>query len=77
MPFEYGEDLKIDAEKKQADIEKYGLYTYEEFADILTREQFDALNMPQIKVSVEKGIITWDDLMRIIEIEVFGEQNLN
>ena len=31
--FEYGEGLKYDEEKMQADIEKYGLYTYEEFAD--------------------------------------------
>jgi len=74
MPFEYDENLKINQEKKIKDIETYGLYTYEEFKDILTREQFDALNMPQIKVSVGKGIITWDDLMTIIEIEVFSPQ---
>lgn len=70
MPFAYGVDLKIDAEKMQADIEKYGLYTYEEFEDILTPEQFRALNMPQIKVSVGKGIISWDDLLEILRIEV-------
>ncbi len=76
MPFEYGDDMKLDEEKKQADIEKYGLYTYEDFEGILTPEQFDALNMPQIKVSVGKGIITWEDLMYIIEKEVLSSEGI-
>ena len=75
-PFEHNEKMRIDAEKKQQDIEKYGLYTYEDFDGILTKEQFDALNMSQIKVSVEKGIITWDDLMSVIEIEVFSPEGI-
>ena len=75
-PFEHDDSLKIDEAKKQQDIEKYGLYTYEDFDGILTKEQFDALNMSQIKVSVGKGIITWEDLMYIIEIEVFSPEGI-
>ncbi|MBE7044720.1 MAG: hypothetical protein E7397_04270 [Ruminococcaceae bacterium] len=72
-PFEIGADMKLDAEKKQADIQKYGLYLYEDFADMLTPEQFEALNMPQIRVSVGKGIISWEDLIEILRIEVLTE----
>ena len=67
MPFEVGENMKYDEEKMQEDIEKYGLFTYEEFADLVTEEQFYALNAPYVKVAVGKGIITMDDLYRIIE----------
>ena len=67
MPFDVGEDMKFDADKMQADIEKYGLFTYEEFADLVTEEQFYALNAPYVKVAVGKGIITMDDLYKIIE----------
>lgn len=67
MPFEVGEGLKFDAEKRQADIEKYGLFTYEELADYITEEQFYALNAPYVKVAVGKGIITMEELMQIID----------
>ncbi len=82
MPFENGDDLKIDAEKKAADIEKYGLFTYEEFLNILaeegitgtlTEEQFYALKLPQVKVAIGKGIITYDDFIVILKVEVFGQ----
>ncbi len=58
MPFEIGEDMKIDEEKMQADIEKYGLCTYEEWSDRMPRELFDALGMKYFKISLGKGIIT-------------------
>ena len=65
--FEIGEDMKYDADAKQADIEKYGLYTYEEFAHLLTYEQFDALNVAEIKVAVGKGLITYDEVLWLID----------
>ena len=65
--YEIGEGMKYDAEAKQADIEKYGLYTYEEFAHLLTYEQFDALNVPEIKVAVGKGLITYGEILWLIE----------
>ena len=68
MPFEMGEGMKYDEAAMVADIEKYGLYTYEEFADIITYEQFDAFNMPILKVSVGKGYITFEDILEILEI---------
>ena len=64
--FEIGADMKYDAEAKQADIETYGLYTYEEFAHLLTEEQFEALNIAEIKVAVGKGLITYDEILWLI-----------
>ncbi len=64
--FEIGEGMKYDEQQMQADIEKYGLYSYEEFADCLTEEQFEALGVKYMKVSVCKGLITRDYIMELI-----------
>ena len=70
MPFELGEDMRYDVEKMQADIEKYGLYTYEDFAEYMTYEQFAALNLSIFKVSVGKGYITWEEILYLISIHI-------
>ncbi len=61
MPFEVGEDMKIDEEKMQTDIETYGLYTYEEWSDRMPREIFDALNIRYLKITIGKGILTEEE----------------
>ena len=70
MPFELGEDMRYDVEKMQADIEKYGLYTYEDFVEYMTYEQFAALNLSIFKVSVGKGYITWEEILYLISIHI-------
>lgn len=70
MPYEIGEDMKYDEAKMQADIEKYGLYTYEDFADYCTYEQFVALGLANFKVSVGKGYITWGEIEYLISIHI-------
>jgi hypothetical protein len=70
MPFELGEDMKYDEEQMQADIEKYGLYTYEDFKEYMTYEQFTALNLSIFKVSVAKGYITWEEILFLISIHI-------
>ena len=64
--FEIGEGMKYDEEKKQADIEKYGLYTYEDFAEYVTYEQFIAFNGPYLKVLVGRGVITYEQIIALI-----------
>ena len=68
MPFDVGEDMTFDKDKMQADIEKYGLYEYEEFKDKLTLVEFEALNMPYIKVAVGKGILTYDEVIFLLDL---------
>ena len=72
-PFEIGEDMKYDDEAVKADVEKYGLYTYEDFAHVVTEEQFDALNLGHFKVSVGKGYITYEGLIYLIETFINNE----
>lgn len=62
--------MKFDEESYQEDIEKYGIFTYEEFAELypVPREIFDAFNAEYLKVSLGKGLITWEQLGRLIKI---------
>ena len=64
--FEMGELLTYDREKMQQDIETYGVYDYEEWAEYLTYEQFMAFNGPWLKVGVEKGVILEEDIRELI-----------
>jgi hypothetical protein len=70
MPYEIGEDMKYDAEKMKADIEKYGLYTYEDFADLCAYEQFVGFGLENFKVSVGKGAITWEEILYLISLHI-------
>ncbi len=65
--FTLGEDLVYDAEQMQKDIEEYGLYTYEEFADYLTYEQFVGFNVQYFKISVGKGNYTYEKILELID----------
>ena len=67
--FEYGEDLKYDEEQMQADIEKYGLFTYEDFEDLIPYEIYEyAFPAKYYKISIAKGLMTWEDIINMIEI---------
>ena len=70
MPYEIGDNMKYIEAKMNADIEKYGLYTYEDFADYVTYEQFVALGLENFKVSVAKGYITWEEILYLISIHI-------
>lgn len=70
MPFEMGEGMKYDVDSMKSDIEKYGLYTYEDFADRITYEQFAALNLQYFKIAVERGIITYDDILFLLDLHM-------
>ncbi|MBQ2891305.1 MAG: InlB B-repeat-containing protein, partial [Bacilli bacterium] len=66
LPFEVDENFKYDEESMMRDIEKYGLYTYEEWGHLLTKEQFDMFNGQFIKVAVGKGYYTEEYIIEII-----------
>ena len=65
--FEVGQDMKFDEAKMQADIEKYGLYTYDDFAEHLTYEQFVGFNVQYFKIAVANGKYTYNDILALIE----------
>ena len=60
--------LKIDKESYLADIEKYGLFTYEEFAQIcfVPESIFEAVCGQYLKVAIGKGLISIEELQNLI-----------
>ena len=65
--FEYGDGLKYDEEQMQADIEQYGLFTYEDFKDYIPEEVYYAFPAPYLKVAIGKGLLTFDTILQYIE----------
>lgn len=65
------ETMTYDAEAMQRDIETYGLADYEDFAELVSREIFDALNGQYISISMAKGLITREEIVLLIEL--YGE----
>ena len=65
---EMGGKLTYDVEQFQKDVETYGLYTYDDFKDYVTYEQFVAWNGAYLKVAVEKGYFTFDYILELIEL---------
>lgn len=63
-----GDTMKIDEDAFNKDIEKYGLFTYEEFAELLpiSEEVFDAFGGQYLKVAIGKGLIDIDKLAELI-----------
>ena len=58
--FELDENMKVNQLKMQADIEKYGLFTYEEWSDYCSIEEFYLCNVQYLKVALGKNLVTMD-----------------
>ena len=59
---------KIDQDAYLTDIAEYGLFTYEEFAQLINvpEEMFDAFQAKYLKVAIGKGHITLEDILALI-----------
>lgn len=59
---------KYDENAMLDDINTYGLFTYEEFNEIIPIPEivFNAFNGQYLKVSIGKGLITYDRLRELI-----------
>lgn len=64
--FELDENYNYDLAKMQADIAKYGLYTYEDFQDYISYEEFVIFNAKYLKVAVGKGLLTKETIIEYI-----------
>lgn len=54
-------------EKMNADIEKYGLFTYEDFAEYIPEEAFELYNVQYLKVAMGKGNIKQSEINFLID----------
>lgn len=70
--FEYDETLKYDEEQMAKDIEKYGLYTYEDFAEYMPEEVYNMFPAQYFKVAVGKGYITFEEIVELIDRYLVG-----
>jgi hypothetical protein len=61
--------LTYDSEKMAQDIATYGLFTYEEFAELVpvTKEFFDAFGGKYLKISIGKGYTTIEKLNALVQ----------
>lgn len=66
-PVKKGRKLRYNIKEMKKDIEKYGLYKYEDFKDYLTPYQFYSFNVDYMKVPVSKGEITYEYILTLIE----------
>lgn len=58
--------LRYDTQQFISDAKIYGLYTYDDFKDYVTYEQFVGFNGAYLKIPVEKGIFTFDYILNLI-----------
>lgn len=65
--FEYDDNLQYNQELMQKDIEMYGLFTYDDFKDLVPFELYDSFATQYFKVAIGKGILTWEQLYYYIE----------
>ena len=68
----YDPDLKYNEEAMQRDIEKYGLYTYEDFSDYISYEAYLSSPSVYLKVAVGKGMITYEQIIDVINYLLAG-----
>lgn len=63
------ETMKIDEVAFEQDIETYGLFTYEEFAELLPIPEviFEAFGGQYLKVAIGKGLTTMEELETLIQ----------
>ena len=59
--------MKYDSAKMHSDIEKYGLFTYADFEELIPEYMYDAFNGNILKVAIGKGMLTWEDIQTLAE----------
>ncbi len=65
--FDYDPDMGYNKAAMAADIDKYGVYGYDDFADLLPQEVFSKVPLKVMKVAVGKGLISYEEVRQIIE----------
>ena len=64
--FPYDSELKYDEVVMADYIEKYGLFTYDDFKDYIPYEFYSAFPAQYLKIQIGKGVITFDDILSLI-----------
>lgn len=70
--FTLDSEMKYDTELMLADIEKYGLTPYEEWAEYLSYEEFVMFNGQYVSIIVGKGKITVEEIIDMLVLYGWG-----
>lgn len=73
--FEYDDDMKIDEKALSADVEKYGLFTYEDFKEYVSKEEYELFPFAYYKPAILKGEYTFEELLHILEL-YYGSESI-
>lgn len=65
--FELDSDMKYNAQKMEEDIQKYGLFSYDDWKDFVSEKEFAAFNGAFLKVAIGKGLVTQNEIMGYIK----------
>ena len=65
--FDYDSTLKYDEEKMNSDIEKYGLFSYEDFKDLVPYEIYCLFPTKYFKVAIAKNLLTMEQIQYYID----------
>lgn len=65
--FDYDSTLKYDEEKMNNDIEKYGLFSYEDFKDLVPYEIYCLFPTKYFKVAIAKNLLTMEQIQYYID----------
>ncbi|MBQ2810332.1 MAG: hypothetical protein IJF11_05510 [Clostridia bacterium] len=66
--FEYDSSMKYDEEKMLADIERYGLFTYDDFKEYVPYEVYQIFPFKYYKVAIARGEFTYTRLLGLIKL---------
>lgn len=62
------QNMTYDLDKKNADLEKYGLLDYERLKAIVSREFFDSNHIEEFSVSIGKGLMSEQELRKYLSM---------
>lgn len=64
--FDYDENYCYDMNQVESEITQYGLYTYDDFKDLISEKIFVDYGFKYFKISIAKGYMTYEILMYYI-----------
>lgn len=73
--FEITDGLAYDQELMESDLDTYGYLDYEQFAEYMTKEEFDSFGGKYLQVSIGKGLTTLEKLYGLIDKYLTGEND--
>lgn len=65
--FDILDNMQYDKKLIDADIKKYGLYKFEELSDLVNQHVFEGFNLAYVKISVGKGLLTYDEFINEVK----------